>query len=329
VHKLTEARPVVLDATLRDGGYLNDWQFTPEHVDKAVSIGGRSGADIVEVGYLDDKRNLPEAAACRPPVLERIRSLAGTALLAAMIRPSVENPEGVLSSRVGLVDLLRIPVDLRRPGPAIDLAERARQHGFQVTLNFTSVSCFAPARIGQVAGEVPSFVAAVYLADSRGALVPGDIPAMVSTVREVWSGAIGYHAHNNLGNAISNTEQALESGCEFIDGSIAGVGLGGRNLRLTDAIAIATRYREDLPPEPNSLCTTEDAIGMPVPGEELSAYRLAAEKNIRQEWVEPMMRALGRRTTEAVIAALPKRCWFELEELEQLVPQKIWRKIAW
>ena len=46
----------LLDCTLRDGGYLNDWEFGHDNMvnifDRVVS----SGTDVIEIGFLDDRR---------------------------------------------------------------------------------------------------------------------------------------------------------------------------------------------------------------------------------------------------------------------------------
>ncbi len=46
----------LLDCTLRDGGYINDWEFG---YDSLVSVFERltnAGVDIVEVGFIDERR---------------------------------------------------------------------------------------------------------------------------------------------------------------------------------------------------------------------------------------------------------------------------------
>jgi 4-hydroxy 2-oxovalerate aldolase len=310
-------RPLVLDVTVRDGGYLNDWQFSDAHIDAAISIAAQADADVIEVGYFDDEPGLPAGAACPPAMLRRLRPLAGSSLLAAMIRPSVADAEAVLDRRAGLVELLRIPVDVRRPHLAADLARRCLAHGFAVSLNFTSVSCFTAAQLATAAAVVPAQAVAVYLADSRGALRPADIAPAVAAVRSAWSGPIGYHAHDNLGLAVATTEAALAAGCELIDGSIAGAGIGGRNLRLAEALRIAMRTRADLAPLPEALAAGEATIGVPPPGPEMPLYRLAGERNIRQEWVAPLMERLGAERALALIERLPRRNdWFEFSELD-------------
>lgn len=43
----------LLDCTLRDGGYLNDWDFGEDSIHYIVQRHIMAGADIVEVGFLD------------------------------------------------------------------------------------------------------------------------------------------------------------------------------------------------------------------------------------------------------------------------------------
>ena len=45
----------ILDCTLRDGGYVNNWGFSQSQISKIVSALGKSNIDIIELGYLDDK----------------------------------------------------------------------------------------------------------------------------------------------------------------------------------------------------------------------------------------------------------------------------------
>ena len=59
----------LLDCTLRDGGYINDWNFGHDTI---VSVFERlvdAGVDIVEVGFIDerrtfdiDRRSMPDTA---------------------------------------------------------------------------------------------------------------------------------------------------------------------------------------------------------------------------------------------------------------------------
>lgn len=59
----------LLDCTLRDGGYVNDWEFGHDNI---VTIFERlisAGVDILEVGFLDDPPapSTATARSCRQP----------------------------------------------------------------------------------------------------------------------------------------------------------------------------------------------------------------------------------------------------------------------
>ena len=45
----------VLDCTLRDGGYVNNWKFPLNQVVRILQSLEQSKVDIVELGYLNDK----------------------------------------------------------------------------------------------------------------------------------------------------------------------------------------------------------------------------------------------------------------------------------
>ena len=46
----------ILDCTLRDGGYINNWDFKNKQINNILSSLKTSNIDIVECGYLNDKK---------------------------------------------------------------------------------------------------------------------------------------------------------------------------------------------------------------------------------------------------------------------------------
>lgn len=45
----------ILDCTLRDGGYINNWKFGYENIKDTVQRLIQAGIDIIEAGYLSSK----------------------------------------------------------------------------------------------------------------------------------------------------------------------------------------------------------------------------------------------------------------------------------
>ncbi len=323
------SKPVLLDVTLRDGGYLNNWNFSLNQIHTAIKAAGGLGADIIEVGYLDDNPGLPLAASCPPQFLKQIDLLCGNSMIAGMMRPSVNNPQLVLKRRVEFLDLVRIPVDLKNIDPANHISFLCAENEVPFSFNLTSVSCYSLSEIEDVVKLLNKNASMIYIADSRGALHPEDVRSIVSTIKNQWSGAVGYHAHNNLGLAKDNSEAAYHSGCVLIDGSVSGIGLGGRNLQLKIAADIARTYRDDLPDYKSEYDVSEIALGVAEPGEEIYAYQLSGEKNIKMEWVQLMIEQLGISRTTEILKKIPRCSLFHHSELKPYIENKHWDQLQW
>ncbi|TVQ04235.1 MAG: hypothetical protein EA359_07100 [Balneolaceae bacterium] len=322
-------KPILIDVTLRDGGYLNDWNFNERQIQTAISAAGNLGADIIEIGYLDNEPGLPVTASWPPDFFDTIMHLKNGFLFAAMVRPSVKDAKNVLRSRKDTIDLVRIPVDLRNTDPANRLSELCSESGMCFTFNLTSVSCYTDSQIGDAVRSLNPEAAAVYIADSRGALLPDDVRRIVSIVKNNRAGLTGYHAHNNLGLAYQNTKEALLSGCKLIDGSLCGIGLGGRNLNLSEAIDLAKEYRTDWLQRDGTIPISEEMLGVPKVSDESIIYHLSGERNIKMEWIQLMIDQLGVETTKLIVDRIPRSNYYYEEELKPYIEKKYWDRIQW
>lgn len=72
----------------------------------------------------------------------------------------------------------------------------------------------------------------VILMDSAGASDPGMVEEVVRFLSKNLNIMVGFHGHNNLGLAISNSLTAIKSGAKIIDGTVRGFGAGAGNCQL-------------------------------------------------------------------------------------------------
>ena len=297
-----------LDCSLRDGGFLNGWDFSPEMSDQIIGRVAEAGVDFIEVGYLDadvrtDSMGLPVAA------LMRMRVAAAGVPISAMMRATCAEPDRVLAERKGLIDLIRIPCAIQQPEPALQLAQRALASGFRVSLNLTNISASRPEDIRRMSARIPG-VEVVYLADSRGAVLPEQVPELLAALRTHWSGPMGFHAHNNLGWARANTEAALKAGCTWIDGTLAGMGLGGRNLRIDEALELVGRE-----PAPSLVEAVERDWVNAESALPRSLFVASAQANISQDWVAPLVQQFGEQPFARLLPRLPRLNWQTPEQV--------------
>lgn len=83
----------------------------------------------------------------------------------------------------------------------------------------------------------------VYITDSAGYMLPGDVKARVGALRAVLKPEteIGFHGHHNMGMGIANSIAAIEAGASRIDASVAGLGAGAGNTPTEVFVAVCER----------------------------------------------------------------------------------------
>jgi len=102
--------------------------------------------------------------------------------------------------------------------------------------------------ISLIGNEIKSFdnssLEFLYLADSYGSLKPSDISDLITETRKYWSGNLGIHAHDSMGNAVNNSLIAFELGVNWIDSTVTGMGRGPGNAQTEYLVIESERLRK-------------------------------------------------------------------------------------
>ncbi|MGA2418241.1 MAG: 4-hydroxy-2-oxovalerate aldolase [Candidatus Staskawiczbacteria bacterium] len=72
----------------------------------------------------------------------------------------------------------------------------------------------------------------VIIMDSAGASTPDMVSERIKKLADALDIKVGFHAHNNLGLAVSNSYTAIKAGATIIDGTLRGFGAGAGNCQL-------------------------------------------------------------------------------------------------
>ena len=228
----------LIDVTLRDGGYVNQHSWSLSDAKELLTASAAAEIKYSEVGYFRPRRHETDgtdrpAACCPPQYLSALNEHSPETGLVVMVHArDVDLGDYRVLSDNG-VSMVRMPAK-REVLPTLPAhVEAARSAGLRVTVNLirasevTSEDVTEAARIAETSGAD-----ALYLADSNGSLFPDDVTSLFGVASAAASISLGFHAHDGLSLAFSNSLAAMQAGCVYLDASLAGMGKGGGNLSL-------------------------------------------------------------------------------------------------
>jgi 4-hydroxy 2-oxovalerate aldolase len=236
---------MILDCTLRDGGYYVNWDFDEDVVRKYLAAVSIAKIDVIEIGLrvISTDKFLGAFAFSTDDYLNTI-NLPGGTLVAVMVNASelFNYKEGVDAAVNHLfshkknspVDIVRIATRVEDIDLCCEIADKIHQLGYRVFLNLMQIDSISENEFVQVTKKISSWstIEVLYLADSLGSMEPKSIRGAVNMIKKGWYGSIGIHAHDNKGLALLNSMAALEEGVEYVDATILGMGRGAGNTKM-------------------------------------------------------------------------------------------------
>lgn len=233
----------VIDATLRDGGLVNDFFFTDEFVKDLYRANVKAGVDYMEFGYKASKElfDVTKFGKCKFCDDEYIRSIVGDndtdlkiAVMADVGRCDYKND--IHNRSDSPIDLIRVATYLNTIPAAVDMIEDAAAKGYEVSCNIMAISNSQEGDLKaalDILGKTP--VNVFYIVDSFGSLYPEQIARVADIYLEAankYGKKVGIHAHNNQQLAFANTIEAVGDGVDWLDGTYAQMGRGAGNCAM-------------------------------------------------------------------------------------------------
>lgn len=233
----------VVDATLRDGGLVNDFYFTDEFVAELYRANQKAGVDYMEFGYkasreMFDEDKFGKWKFCKD---EDIRAIVGdndTDLkIAAMADVGrCDYRTDILPRSESPIDLICVATYLNTIPSAVNMIEDSYKKGYEVSCNIMAISNAQESDLKvalDILGQSP--VNVFYIVDSFGSLYPEQIARIADTYMEFatkYGKKLGIHAHNNQQLAFANTIEAVGDGVDYLDATYAAMGRGAGNCAM-------------------------------------------------------------------------------------------------
>ena len=236
----------VLDCTVRDGGLINDHQFSDEFVRAVYDTCLAAGVDAMEIGYKNSERLFPkdEFGPWRHCDEEDMRRVVGdhdaeaTGLtLAAMADAGKSDwKTAIVPAGESVLGMIRVAFYAHQVSEATDMIHHASEQGYETTANLMAVSNITDEEISTVLEAVASTPAAtMVIVDSLGHLYREQVDRLYRKYADAMEGTgkeIGIHAHNNMQLAFANTIEAIILGSNRADATMAGLGRGAGNCPM-------------------------------------------------------------------------------------------------
>lgn len=233
----------VLDATIRDGGLCNNFEFTDEFVTELYKMNIACGVDYMEFGYKASKNMFKESdfgkwKFCNE---EDIRAIVGDnpsdmkiSVMADVGRCDYKTD--FLPKSESVIDMVRVACYIHQIPAAIEMIEYFHNLGYETTCNIMAISQANTDQVNQALKMLcTSNVDVIYLVDSFGSLYPEnacELAQIYLAAVENTDKKIGFHAHNNQNLAFANTIETLSYGVSFLDATVQGMGRGAGNCAM-------------------------------------------------------------------------------------------------
>ncbi len=233
----------VLDATIRDGGLCNNFEFTDEFVTELYKTNIKSGVDYMEFGYKASKNLFDPSKFGKWKFCDEqdIRAIVGDnvsdmkiAVMADVGRTDFKTD--FLPKSESVIDMIRVACYIHQIPAAIEMIEYFHDLGYETTCNIMAIS---QANTDQVEEALTmlckSSVDVIYLVDSYGSLYPENAAKLAKqylAFAEEAGKKVGFHAHNNQNLAFANTIETMSYGVSYLDATAMGMGRGAGNCAM-------------------------------------------------------------------------------------------------
>jgi len=225
----------ILDCTIRDGGLVNNWDFSVQFVRDLYEALNEAGVEYMEIGYKNSPKLLKSDGAgpwrfLDDAFLKEVITKKRTKLSALVDIGRVDEAD-ILPREESLLDLIRVACYIKDIDKALDLIQTFHNKGYETTLNIMALSHVMEKDLQEAFELIASSpVDVVYIVDSYGSLFPRDIEYLAQKFSSNLPGKqLGIHTHNNMQLAFANTITAVEQGVTFLDSSVYGMGRAAGN----------------------------------------------------------------------------------------------------
>lgn len=325
----------LLDCTLRDGGYVNDWEFGHNNL---VSIFERlvgAGVDIIEVGFLDERRPFDINRSIMPDT-KCVEKIYGNldrkqAMVVGMIDYGTCSIEQIQPCDQSYLDGIRVIFKKHIRWQAIDFCRQLKELGYQVFVQLVSITSYEDDELMDLinlANDLEPY--AVSMVDTYGLMHQENLMHYYELLNQHLKPSIGvgYHSHNNFQMAYANCIEMLSHETDrmvLVDGTIYGMGKSAGNAPV-ELLSMHLNDRYGKHYDISQMLEAVDANVMPIykmtPWGYNMFFFIAASNDCHPNYVSYLMdkQTLSVKSINEILAKLEgeKQLMYDQKLIEQL-----------
>lgn len=228
----------ILDCTLRDGGYINEFNFGAQVMKSMVEKLSRASIDIIECGFLksgafDKDKSLYGS-------INSVKNVIGkknpNLMYVGMIQYGAISVDEIEEFDGSSIDGIRLTFHEHEIAPSFAVAKQLMEKGYKVFMQPVGTMTYTDAALLELIEKVNRLKPyAFYMVDTLGTMYKNDLLRMFYLVDHNLDKkiAVGFHSHNNLQLSFSNAQELMQLNMSrrlIIDVSVFGMGRGAGNL---------------------------------------------------------------------------------------------------
>lgn len=233
-------KTIILDCTLRDGGYVNNWEFDRETALAIIDGLYQSGIRWIEIGIMGKNPEIGKQTKfsdfeqMKPFLENRKKDCHYAVMVTTALSDNFEYP----ICGEDTPDIIRIAYFKPELEKTLTLAKKLKALGYRVFLQAMATFMYTDGELRSMIASINGlYPAAFYMVDSFSTMYPDDAVKMRDLILSELNGDIlfGFHAHNNIQMAFANVREFIRTSYNRIlmaDASIFGMGRGAGNVPL-------------------------------------------------------------------------------------------------
>ncbi|MCM1213719.1 MAG: 4-hydroxy-2-oxovalerate aldolase [Lachnospiraceae bacterium] len=243
----------IMDVTLRDGSYAINFQFSTNDEKNICASLEKQGIRYIEIGHGMGvgASNLKNGLALHTDkeYLRCAQDNLSVAKYGMFCIPGIASLDDVEMMAEYGCSFIRIGTNVESINQSEEYIKHAKKYHMHVMANYMKSYAATPEEFSEAVKRSEAWGAdLIYIVDSAGNMVPDDIARYYEAIRSCSDKLeVGFHGHDNIGLALSNSLFAAELGINFIDCSLQGMGRSSGNACLEHFLICLSRLGYDVP----------------------------------------------------------------------------------